>query len=164
MRKYPSAKQMSGALQAGYAVSSASDVDMYRAAACRLYKFTADHNHPTQYDMVEYGAFVDVYEGLEVFANDKTAHDSIGLGLVTTGWAAPLPDDYDGENDEGLNAPSEHPERRRVIVHIVRTLDGDAFSVITFQGADEVHEDNSGRGPLADALEYALTTASKVTV
>lgn len=163
MKKYPSAKQMSGALQAGYAVSSASDVDTYRAAACRLYKFTADHNYPENYDMVEYGAFVDVYEGLEVFANDKTAHDAIGIGLVTTGWAAPLPADYDGENDENVSAPSEHPERRRVILHIVKTLDGDAFSVIDIQGHDEVQEDSTGRGPLADALEYALTTASKVT-
>ena len=114
--------------------------------------------------MVEFGAFVDVYEGLEVFANDKTAHDAIGIGLVTTGWAAPLPADYDGESDEEMGAPSEHPERRRVVLHIVRTLEGDAFSVIDIQGTDETQTDSTGRGPLADALEYALTTASKVTV
>jgi hypothetical protein len=99
-----------------------------------------------------------------VFANDKTAHDAIGLGLVTTGWAAPLPADYDGENDENVSAPSEHPERRRVILHIVKTVDGDTFSVIDIQGHAEVQEDSTGRGPLADALDHALRTASKVTV
>jgi hypothetical protein len=159
---FPTVRAMLGAMQAGYAVSSANAEDIYRAAACRLYKFTLDHNNPHSVTMVEFGAFVDVYEGLEVFTADELSADAIGLGIVTTGWAAPIPEGHTGEDDE-LTAPSAHPERRRVILFTCRTLSGDCHSVIDMQGNDEVIEQDSGRGPLAEALEYALRTASKVT-
>jgi|LakMenEpi03Aug12_release.lakeMendotaPanAssembly.Ray.scaffolds.fasta_scaffold01151_24 hypothetical protein len=74
--------------------------------------------------------------------------------LVTTGWASPLPDNYDG-NDEDLPAPSKHEARRRVRLLVCASADS-VTSVVRFQDLNEVEVmggDDSGRGPLADAVQ-----------
>ena len=53
----------------------------------------------------------DVYELLESDASLELAKRSQFIAIVTCGWAAPLANDDDDDNQV---APSQHPERRRV--------------------------------------------------
>ena len=122
--KLPTGKRMVDTMQAGYFVSQTDVLRTYDAAACRLYKFT---EAPLEgFAMSEYGAFVDVYEGLEVFGNDPTSVDAVGLGIVTTGWAARL----DGEEIPA----SQHPSRVRVILYHACNVAGDQWGLIYMKG------------------------------
>ena len=159
MRKIPSAKTLNGCMQAGYAVSSAQTLGTYHAVAMKVYKFIADPTHNEGYEMIEYGSFVDVYEGLEIFSKDPASADSIALGIVTTGWAAPIGDDGDLDTP-----PSERPDRKRVIVYTVRTLEHDCWGAIDIDGNDELIEGNQSEGPLLDALTMALYVSQIVEV
>ena len=94
----------------------------------------------------------DVYEML----SDKSVKGTTKfdyLGIVTTGWAAPL-------NKEGQaeGAPSEHPNRRRVRLMIVANHEGMA-SVIRFQDDPEntVTDAGDAEGSLADAVKEFLS-------
>ena len=54
----------------------------------------------------------DIYDLLADSDNARRVQGYDSVGLVTCGWAAPLPVNYDGESE--LGAPSQHPEKRRV--------------------------------------------------
>jgi hypothetical protein len=73
------------------------------------------------------------------------------IAIATSGWAAPLPVDYDG--DEELDAPSAHPERRRVRLFVIASR-ADTASVLRFQDDSEhpVLDAGQASGPLADAV------------
>jgi len=74
------------------------------------------------------------------------------IAIATSGWAAPLPTDYDGDNEE-LDAPSAHPERRRVRLFVIASREETA-SVLRFQDDSEhpVLDGGNAVGPLADAV------------
>jgi hypothetical protein len=75
----------------------------------------------------------------------------IGLAVHTTGWAAPL-----NEHDESDGQPSKHPERRRVALVTVKTVEG-LGSALSF--ADEpvkIITDKKGGEQLSDALQECL--------
>lgn len=71
-----------------------------------------------------------------------------GIGVQTCGWAAPL-----NENGEAVGAPSDHPERRRVALVTVVTMDGMA-SALSFEDDPEnpVMDMGEATGSLADAI------------
>lgn len=81
-----------------------------------------------------------------------------GIGIVTLGWAAPLPKDYDGDEDE-ITAPSQHPEKRRVRLSSCVERDGSSGSAMRFQDEpDEVITDEgTATGSLASAVLSALS-------
>ena len=74
------------------------------------------------------------------------------VAIATSGWAAPLPVDYDGDSEE-LDAPSAHPERRRVRLFVIASRE-DTASVLRFQDDSEhpVLDAGNAVGPLADAV------------
>ena len=74
------------------------------------------------------------------------------VAIATSGWAAPLPVDYDGDSEE-LDAPSAHPERRRVRLFVIASRE-DTASVLRFQDDSEhpVLDGGNAVGPLADAV------------
>ena len=74
------------------------------------------------------------------------------VAIATSGWAAPLPVDYDGDSEE-LDAPSAHPERRRVRLFVIASRE-DTASVLRFQDDSEhpVLDGGQAVGPLADAV------------
>ena len=74
------------------------------------------------------------------------------VAIATSGWAAPLPVDYDGDSEE-LDAPSAHPERRRVRLFVIASRE-DTASVLRFQDDSEHPVLDAGQavGPLADAV------------
>jgi hypothetical protein len=147
---------MTDTMQAAYAVTQTDVLRTYDAAACRLYKFTLDA--PLDgFTMGLYGSFVDVYEGLEVFGNDPLSVDAVGLGIVTTGWAAPLVENSD-------QPPSAHPERVRVILYHAANVGGDHWGVLDMKGAPEQIESRNQAGSLLDAVHLALLAGSRVTV
>lgn len=106
----------------------------------------------------------DIYEALarlavacdrgEVTPAEGDSLDDMAIGLISTGWASPLP----AGEDTPKVAPSEHPERRRVILSVVRTKDG-RLSRIDFPDASDdeekviYDEDDTSKGSLADALD-----------
>ena len=99
-------------------------------------------------------SFPDIYDGLEAFANSGET-ETVAVGVVSSGWAAPMPQDHD--NDDNLTAPSEHPARRRVSLVAVRSADGGSASRIHFADTGEnIDDDGNARGGLADALGDAL--------
>ena len=72
-----------------------------------------------------------------------------GFGVVTVGWAAPLP--KDGDDFEG--APSQHPAKRRVRLFCYCNAKGSVSSSIRFKDDDEVmYDENQATGSLKDAM------------
>jgi hypothetical protein len=71
--------------------------------------------------------------------------------VLTCGWAAPLDDDSDA-NDDSV-APSQHPKRRRVRLVVV-VGDGGVGSVLRFADTpdDTVTDAGVAQGSLADAV------------
>ena len=106
----------------------------------------------------------DIYEALarlavacdrgEVTPAEGDSLDDMAIGLISTGWASPLP----AGEDTPKVAPSEHPERRRVVLSVVRTKDG-RLSRVDFPEASESEESviydegTPSKGSLADALD-----------
>jgi hypothetical protein len=99
-------------------------------------------------ETVEIGYADDVYELLEEV--DKTSLNLVGIAITTTGWAAPL--NADGEVE---GRPSEHAQRRRVMLVALATAD-EIMSAIRFADDDEVTHDTNGTGALACALREAF--------
>lgn len=76
------------------------------------------------------------------------------IAVVTSGWAAPMPEDHDGDDDD-IPAPSTHEKRRRVRLILCASVES-VTSVIRFQDLDEVMvmgDNDMGRGPLAEAVK-----------
>jgi hypothetical protein len=91
----------------------------------------------------------DVYDMLESIDALHIATKSKNILLVTCGWAAPRPQDG---NDDDEVAPSQHPERRRVMLSVIIGDDGIA-STIRFADSDEtVVDEGNATGSLAEAI------------
>ena len=94
----------------------------------------------------------DIYDLLEDSDNARKVQGYDSVGLVTCGWAAPLPLNYNGE--EGLEAPSQHPEKRRVRLMVCASLSGEMASVLRFYDDQDnpISDDGGATGDLANAL------------
>ena len=75
----------------------------------------------------------------------------IGLAVHTTGWAAPL--NSDGESD---GPPSKHPERKRVALVTVKTVESFGSALSFADKPDEIITDEKGDRKLSDALQECL--------
>lgn len=91
---------------------------------------------------------VDVYDLLDIEV--KSPLNIVGLAVTTSGWASPL-----NANGEVDCPPSQHPERKRVLLVAVCTAD-EMMSSMRFADSEEVVTDGNGTGALADALREAL--------
>ena len=112
----------------------------------RLYGINiGDETEPT---LTFLKASPDVYELLEDEDSVKAKQGYEYIGIVTTGWAAPL-----NEDGEAEGAPSQHPEKRRVRLMIVASRRGVA-SVIRFEddSDSQITDPGSATGSLADAV------------
>ena len=69
--------------------------------------------------MVELGRSRDLFELLETYEFPEN-DNIIGIAIHTTGWSAPL----NPETGETDGRPSEHAERRRVVLVVTLTLNG----------------------------------------
>jgi hypothetical protein len=107
-----------------------------------------------------WGSYGDIYDGLQAFS-DIGEPETVALAVVTSGWAAPLPqDDPDGENI--TTPPSAHPARRRVSLIALRSLDGGSASRIHFaDNGENIDDHGNAHGALADALGDALDSARR---
>ncbi len=96
----------------------------------------------------------DIYEALESLPHIQSLkEDDQGIGIITTGWAAPL-----GDNGEVEGAPSAHPERKRVRLCSCVERGGKMGSALAFETDpdDLVTDEGNGTGSLANALLSAL--------
>lgn len=94
----------------------------------------------------------DIYDLLADSDNAQKVQGYDSVGLVTCGWAAPLPVNYDGESE--LDAPSKHPEKRRVRLMVCASLSGEMASVLRFMDDQDnpISDDGGATGELANAL------------
>lgn len=94
----------------------------------------------------------DIYDLLGDSDNARKVQGYDSVGLVTCGWAAPLPVNYNRE--EGLGAPSQHPEKRRVRLMVCASLSGEMASVLRFYDDQDnpISDDGGATGELANAL------------
>lgn len=99
-------------------------------------------------ETVAIGQAQDVYELLDSI--DKTELNLVGIAITTTGWAAPL--NADGEVE---GSPSEHAQRRRVMLVALATAD-EIMSAVRFADDGEITHDTNGTGALAFALREAF--------
>ena len=91
----------------------------------------------------------DIYELLESADAHRVAKKSKNILIVTCGWAAPRPENG---NDDDEVAPSEHPERRRVMLSVIAGDEG-MLSTIRFSDSDETYVDEgTAQGSLAFAI------------
>ena len=92
----------------------------------------------------------DVYELLESDASLELAKRSQFIAIVTCGWAAPIANDDDDDNQV---APSLHPERRRVRL-VVLASRSSVSSVLRFSDTPDetVTDEGKAKGSLADAI------------
>ena len=91
----------------------------------------------------------DVYDMLESTDALHIATKSKNILLVTCGWAAPRPENG---NDDDEVAPSQHPERRRVMLSVIAGDEG-MVSTIRFSDSDETYVDEgTAQGSLAFAI------------
>lgn len=108
------------------------------------------------YEIVELVRQGDVYEAIAEVQQSDYDYDGITVGYAveTTGWAAPLNDD-----DEGDTAPSEHPGRRRVRLTAIHLTNVGAASVLEF--ADDPGELITDVGQATGSLAVALSTLAR---
>lgn len=104
----------------------------------------------------------DVYELLEEVGTRKLLATDVAVGVETCGWAAPI---SNGEDEDDQVAPSQHPARRRVRLVTMVTRKFEVASAMGFADTpDEVITDaGTARGALADALLNAVKSMVKAS-
>ena len=99
----------------------------------------------------------DVYLLIRGFALSASRGDDFahldGIALVTCGWAAPLPVEWNGDNDSAIGRPSEHADRVRCALVMTVARDGSVYSHLDVQGR-ETSGESYGRGGLLSAVDY----------
>ena len=95
------------------------------------------------------GDNADVYEMLSPM-NAIFGADYDSFGVVTTGWAAPLPSNG---KDDGV-PPSQHADRVRVRLFSVCDMEGRITSSLRFANkvGEVTYDENQARGSMRDAM------------
>jgi len=116
----------------------------------------SDNNASVQ-DITTVSSNRDVYDLLEGDDVAQVLDTHSYLGVITCGWASPI-----SKNEEPYEAPSKHPDRRRVRLMLVANR-SEVFSVLRFEdNPDEViTDDGKATGSLADALIKAINKKGK---
>jgi hypothetical protein len=102
------------------------------------------------------GSGGDIYDLIseQISTSAATVGDGDVFGCFTRGWAAPTT----GRNVENEPAPSEHPDRKRVLLVAIVTDLMEMASAMRMNG-EEVITTTEGAGSLADALKETFTLA-----
>ena len=100
----------------------------------------------------------DVYDLLQIVPQPLKGYDLVGV--LTCGWAAPLPTNYNADDD--LEAPSKHPEKRRVRLMAFADRSGEMASVLRFMDDQDnpISDDGGATGDLATALLEMIMRAN----
>jgi hypothetical protein len=100
----------------------------------------------------------DVYDLLQIDPQPLKGYDLVGV--LTCGWAAPLPTNYNADDD--LEAPSKHPEKRRVRLMAFADRSGEMASVLRFMDDQDnpISDDGGATGDLATALLEMIMRAN----
>lgn len=110
------------------------------------------------YGVLETGETFLIGNGFDVYHLLSQEIDSplqiAGLAVTTSGWAAPL-----NENGKVDGQPSQHPERKRVLLVALVTAE-EILSAMRFADDEEIITDTGGAGSLADALREAFDRIS----
>ena len=101
----------------------------------------------------------DVYELIESHASLEMAKRSAFIAIVTCGWAAPLSNNTNDDDDKV--APSQHPQRRRVRLVVLASRSSVA-SVLRFSDTPDetVIDEGKATGSLADAIQRLMAQSA----
>lgn len=100
---------------------------------------------------VPIGTAEDIYDMLEDIELAKQLAPYTKFGVVTSGWAAPIP--QDGTEYDDSVPPSKHQDKRRVRLFSM-IYDGEILSSIRFQDDPDtpVYDDSQAQGSLKEAM------------
>lgn len=110
------------------------------------YGLNLDESNNILLNFIELKKSLDIYQLIEDIKEDSSALIWDAIALTTQGWAAPLDSDKESETP-----PSEHPERKRVLLMSIITSDNKICSVIQMEDSLPLY-DQSATGALADSL------------
>lgn len=98
----------------------------------------------------------DVYQLIDTISDDASGLIWDAIAVTTQGWAAPIEPD-----DNSDVPPSQHKDRRRVLLMCLITRDHEMFSVLKLEDENPIFE-TTGTGNLAEALK-AIYPKEKLT-
>lgn len=102
----------------------------------------------TAFGLVEFVQAPDVYVAMCIARHAALTPGTIAVGVTLCGWAAPT---------HGQVPPSEHPERRRVLMVVMGDRMMNRCSAVLFEGDSEPQlELGNGEGLLAEAFQDML--------
>lgn len=121
----------------------------YSLSKALLYGISFDEDNNITFN--EIASSGDVYELLNPFTAIEKMKGFDFFSVVTCGWAAPNNQDDDEDN---AIPPSQHPDKRRVMLTVNATTDNKIGSVISFQDDQEnpVFDYGDAKGQLAEAI------------
>jgi hypothetical protein len=119
----------------------------------RLVEICGDIVHHDPYDLLDTARHAPTRQKMRGLLThtepNALTREVLGIAIFTTGWASPLPADYEGDTSS-ITPASQHPERRRVEVLAFDGWGGASASV-RFDDAEEING-SGGVGSLADGL------------
>jgi hypothetical protein len=97
------------------------------------------------YRLEEFVRAPDVYQAMWAASHGSMPDETVAIGVTSCGWAAPT--------DDGV-APSEHPNRRRVMMVVIGDRSMEMCSGVLFQGdADPTLNLGEGEGLLKERFK-----------
>lgn len=102
----------------------------------------------SRYVLVEFVRAPDVYQAMWAASHGVLTDDTVAVGVTSCGWAAPT--------DDGV-VPSEHQDRRRVMLVVLGDRRLEMCSGVLFQGDSEPSMDlGEGSGLLSEGFKDML--------
>lgn len=120
----------------------------------RLVEICGDTIHADPYDLLDSARLHPTRQkmrGLLSHPTSTLAREVLGVAIYTTGWASPLPADYEGDASS-IEPPSQHPARRRVEVLAFEGWGGASANVRFDDDSENDLNGSGGVGSLADEL------------
>jgi len=129
---------------AGYRQRFENPFDADFSAVFRIEKTGSE----TAFGLVEFVQAPDVYGAMCIARHAALTPETLAVGVTSCGWAAPT---------DGQVPPSEHPERRRVLMVVMGDRMMNTCSAVLFEGDSEPQlELSKGEGLLAEAFQDML--------
>lgn len=140
----PELRVFAEAVISGYTQRFRNPFDAEVSAVFRIERTGSDET----FGLVEFVQAPDVYGAMCIARHAALTPDTLAVGVTSCGWAAPT---------DGKVPPSEHPERRRVLMVVLGDRMMNTCSAVLFEGDSEPQLDlGKGEGLLAEAFQEML--------
>ena len=121
--------------------------DPFDADVSAVFRVERTDNDNT-FGLIEFVQAPDVYGAMCIARHAALTPETLAVGVTSCGWAAPT---------DSSVPPSEHPERRRVLMIVMGDRMMNTCSAVLFEGEDNPRlELGKGEGLLAEAFQEML--------